>query len=93
MSGGVGQFAGNERVTANAAGIRVSMNGLRNSLVQAYNEAVTAFRNDDEPALQEALWDLRRLVGSTLCIYEPDSPELFRDMSDELDKLLDPPSD
>ena len=72
--------------------MKVSIDGLRRSLAQSYNETVEAFNDDDREMVAEGLGDLRRFIGAMMCISSPDPEDLFSDMTDMIDRLKEPQS-
>jgi len=70
--------------------VKVSIDGLRRSLATSYNEAVAAFKYDNRDRLQDALWDLRSMIGAMMCVYSADPDDFFSNMTDEAEKLAEP---
>lgn len=70
--------------------MKVSMDGLRRSLGESYNDAVRAFESGSESGMRNALWDLRRMIGGLMCIYTDDPDDMMSNMGDDAEKLLEP---
>lgn len=75
--------------------MKVSMDGLRRNLMNAYNKSVRGFREiiegrdiDEYSELKEGLDDTRQMIAGLMCVYSEDPEELMTDMADEIDKLL-----
>ena len=76
-------------------GMKVSVDGLRRNLMNAYNKSVRGYRElsefcdiDDLFDLKEGLDELRQMIGGLMCVYSPDPSDLMTDMADEADRLL-----
>ena len=49
-----------------------------------------AFKYDNRDRLQDALWDLRSMIGAMMCVYSADPDDFFSNMTDEAEKLAEP---
>lgn len=75
--------------------MKVSMDGLRRNLANAYAKSVEGYRNavddngyDDSFAeLKDGLNDLRQMIASLMCCYSKDPDDLMTNMGDEADEL------
>ena len=79
--------------------MKVSIDGLRRSLVTDYNKVIRAFLQIQSGKIAEdwqikevnqQLWNLRQMIGGLLCVYSADPDDMFSNMADEADELLEP---
>ena len=67
--------------------MKVSMDGLRKNLTQSFNEfiinikATDIFENMDNSET-EKLENVRAMIGSLNCCYDPDDKDDWKDLSD-----------
>ena len=77
--------------------MKVSVDGLRSNLAEAYKKAVSGYQEitRGEPfyekpgfyELKEGLDELRTFIGALMCVYSEDPEDMFSNMTDEAFKL------
>ena len=80
--------------------MKVSVDGVRRNLASTYNAAVLAFNDmtdlegcdsdykEDLNDLRKVLIEMRQHLAFLMCTYSDNPEDLFTDMSDEADNLL-----
>lgn len=76
--------------------MKVLIDGLRRSMAREYNAAIRAFRNLEHEVrdtfemqeLRDHLTELRKLIGGLMCVYSDNPDDLFSNLADEADGLL-----
>lgn len=65
--------------------MNVSFDGLRKNLARSFNEVCRNIVDGSEEDIEEALMDLRSMIGALLACYDPSKqPEDFNMLADEV---------
>ena len=71
----------------------VSIDGLRRNIASAFTDVHNAlcdefpdYANSDDT--QNAMMQLRSMIGAAMCVYSENPDDKFTDMADEIDILL-----
>ena len=74
--------------------MKVSVDGLRRNLAEAYSRTVDGFREvvegrdiEEFSELKDGLDDLRQMIAGFMCVYSDNPEDLMTDMGDEADDL------